>query len=61
MIYSPEFIGLPLAMKQRIYLRLREALSVERPDKEYAYLPPAEKVAIRTILKGTLPDLPSGW
>ncbi len=61
MIYSPEFQGLPPAMKQRIYLRLREALSVERPDKEYAYLPPVEKVAIRTILKGTLPDLPSGW
>ena len=61
MIYSPEFQGLPAAMKQRIYLRLREALSIERPDKEYVYLPPAEKVAIRTILKGTLPDLPSGW
>jgi hypothetical protein len=61
MIYSPEFAGLPPAMKQRIYLRLRDALSVERPDREYAYLPPVEKVAIRTILKGTLPDLPSGW
>ena len=61
MIYSPEFAGLPPAMKQRIYLRLREALSTERPDKEYAYLLPVEKIAIRTILKGTLPDLPTGW
>ncbi|MEO6787968.1 MAG: hypothetical protein ABI318_17730 [Chthoniobacteraceae bacterium] len=61
MIYSPEFAGLPPAMKQRIYLRLREALSVERPDREYAYLASAEKIAIRTILKATLPDLPSGW
>ena len=61
MIYSPEFAGLPPAMKQRIYLRLREALSTERPDKEFAYLPPVEKIAIRTILKSTLPDMQPGW
>ena len=61
MIYSPEFQGLPAAMKQRIYLRLREALGTARPDPEYAQLPPAEKAAIHTILKATLPDLPPGW
>jgi hypothetical protein len=61
MIYSPEFQGLPARMKQQIYLRLREALSVEKPLKEYAYLPAVEKTAIRTILKGTLTDLPPGW
>jgi hypothetical protein len=61
MIYSPEFQGLPTPMKQRIYLRLREALSVEKPDGDYAFLPPAEKQAIRAILKATLNDLPPGW
>ena len=61
MIYSPEFQGLPVKMKQQIYIRLREALSVEKPAKEYAYLPVVEKMAIRTILKGTLTDLPPGW
>ncbi len=61
MIYSPEFAGLPSRMKQQVYIRLREALSVEKPAKEYAYMPAAEKQAIRTILKGTLPDLPQGW
>jgi len=61
MIYSPEFQGLPTAIKQHIYLRLRAALSVEQPDKDYAWLPAAEKVAIRTILKSTLADLPAGW
>lgn len=61
MIYSPEFQGLPAPMKQHIYLRLREALSVEKPDRNYAYLPPSEKLAIRAILKETLKDLPSGW
>ncbi len=61
MIYSPEFQGLPPRMKQQIYIRLREALSVEKPAKDYAYMPAAEKQAIRAILKGTLPDLPAGW
>ena len=61
MIYSPEFAGLPARMKQQIYIRLREALSVEKPLKEYAYLPAAEKQAIHAILKSTLTDLPQGW
>ena len=61
MIYSPEFQGLPARMKQQIYIRLREALSVEKSAKDYAYLPGTEKQAIRTILKATLPDLPPGW
>ena len=61
MIYSPEFQGVPAKMKQQIYIRLREALSIEKPMKEYAHLPAAEKQAIHTILKGTLTDLPAGW
>ena len=61
MIYSPEFHGIPSRMKQHVFLRLREALSVEKPLKDYAYLPPAEKVAIHAILKGTVPDLPPAW
>ena len=61
MIYSPVFTGLPAAMKQAIYRRMREALSIERPDREYAYLPATEKQAIRSILKVTLTDLPAGW
>jgi len=61
MIYSAAFRGLPPAMKQRVYRRLGEALNVTRPDAEYAYLPPAEKQAIRAILRGTLKDLPAGW
>jgi hypothetical protein len=30
-------------MKRRIYQRMREALSVEKPDKEFAYLLASEK------------------
>lgn len=61
MIYSRVFQGLPEAMKQRVYRRIAQALDVQRPDAEYAYLPPTEKQAIRTILKGTLAGLPSRW
>lgn len=61
MIYSAAFQGLPPVMKQRVYRRLGEALDVTRPDPEYAYLPAAEKQAIRTVLRGTLSDLPSSW
>jgi len=59
MIYSPVFTGLPGQMKERIYRRLAAALSVTKLDKEYAYLPRAEKEAIRRILSATLVDFPS--
>jgi hypothetical protein len=61
MIYSTAFRGLPPAMKQRVYRRLGEALNVSAPGGEYAFLPPAEKQTIRSILRVTLPDLPPGW
>ena len=61
MIYSPVFTGLPAAMKERVYRRLDTALRVGQADPDYAYLPPAEKQAIRGILRGTLGDLPRGW
>jgi len=61
MIYSPVFAGLPAAMKLRVYQRLREALSLEKPRQDYAYLPAPEKQAIRRILKATLADLPGEW
>ena len=61
MIYSPVFTGLPPEMKQRVYERLDRALRTEQADADYAYLPAAEKRAIRAILKATLADLPGGW
>ena len=61
MIYSSVFQGLPDAMKQRVYRRLAQALDVQRPAPEYAYLPPVEKQSIRIILRGTLAGLPAGW
>ncbi len=62
MIYSTVFQGLPPAMKQRVYGRLGEALGVVAArEREYAYLPAAEKNAIRAILRETLSDVPPGW
>lgn len=61
MIYGSAFAGLPMEFKQRVYRRLGEALDAAHPDAEYAYLPPAEKQAIRGILRATLNDLPAGW
>lgn len=61
MIYSLAFQGLPPEMKQRVFTRLGQALDTAKPDKEYAYLPAAERQSIRGILKATLPELPKGW
>lgn len=61
MIYSPVFEGLPAALKTRIYTQLGAALRDTNGGKEFAYLPLAEKKAIRQILAATLKDLPSGW
>jgi hypothetical protein len=61
MIYSTAFRGLPPAIKQRVYRRLSQALNVSAPDAEYAFLPAAEKQTIHSILRSTVPDLPSGW
>jgi hypothetical protein len=56
MIYSSIFSRLPSAMKERIYGRLRAALSSTKADKDYDYLTTAEKDAIRRILSETLAD-----
>ena len=61
MIYSPVVAGLPREMKERVYQRLGKALSLDAPDREFAYLPQEERKAIRGILKATVKDLPAGW
>jgi hypothetical protein len=58
MIYSKLFESLPSELKNRVYQCLRSALDA---NKDYAYLPIAEKKAIRSILKATIPDLPREW
>lgn len=60
MIYSPLFQALPTDLRNRVYARMHGALGAdERPG--FSYLSSAEKLAIRRILKATLPNLPSHW
>ena len=61
MIYSELFRGMPVPLKEAVMGGLKEALSAEKRDPEFAYLPDAEKESIRVILRETLPDLPEGW
>lgn len=61
MIYSTLFLNLPNAVKQRVYENLRNALSLQSTNLDFAYLPENEKRAIHGILKETLSDLPKGW
>ena len=61
MIHSAAFAGLPKQLKDRVFLRLGQALEVKTILPEFAYLPAQEKQAIQRILRETFPGLPKGW
>jgi hypothetical protein len=61
MIYGTAFAGLPAVMKSKVFAELKRALDESSPAPEFAYLPPAEKRSIRSILKGSLDELPPDW
>jgi len=61
MLYTTPFQELPAVVKGRVYAKLKAALNEAVPDPAYAYMPSAEKQAIRRILGDTLPDLPRDW
>ncbi len=53
MVYTRGFLGLPVEMKQRVLKALLLALSEEGAPAVFHYLPPAEKRAIKQILRDT--------
>ena len=53
MIHSAVFSGLPAEMKARVMAGIRKALDGQ--DKEFNYLPAAERQTIRAILSETFP------
>ncbi len=53
MIHTPGFAALPREMKDRVLAGLSAALQETDGPAEFSYLPPAEKLAIRTILRET--------
>ena len=61
LIYSPQFDGLPVPIKEWIYQNLWEILQGNPPkDKDYR-LTPEQRIAIREILRDTKKDLPEYW
>lgn len=55
MVHSLAFTGLPPPLKKRVFHRIGKALNTSNTDPEFAYIPAAEKEAIRRILWETLP------
>lgn len=61
MIYTPGFLKMPPEFLKRVWMGLDTVLKEEGGPVEFNYLPPAEKRAIRQILRETIPDLPPGF
>jgi hypothetical protein len=59
MLYTPQWQKLPALIKNRVYAGMKLALSGK--DRNYAYLSAQERLAIVSILRETLPDLPADW
>lgn len=59
MLYTPQWQKLPAMIKNRVYAGMKLALSGK--DQNYAYLSAQERLAIVSILRETLPDLPANW
>ncbi|WP_395742403.1 hypothetical protein [Prosthecobacter sp.] len=60
MLYTDTWKAAPKELKERVYYHMALYLR-DQPDAQHAHLAPAERVAIRGILKDTMTDLPSWW
>lgn len=60
MIYSDTWKAAPKELKDRVYYHMALYLR-EQPDAQHAHIPPVERLAIRSILKDTMTDLPGWW
>lgn len=61
MLYTESWLQLPVILKEKVYFKMAEGLREQNANPAYAHLTPSEKLAIRSILKETLPGLPSWW
>jgi hypothetical protein len=61
MLYTDSWKHAPQLIKDKVYLQMAQGLKDSGNPKEMAHLPLAERHAIRSILKETLPDLPIWW
>jgi len=60
MLYTDTWKEAPKELKDRIYYHMALYLR-DQPDAQHAHIPQAERLAIRSILKETMKDLPSWW
>lgn len=60
MLYTDTWKAAPKELKERIYYHMALYLR-EMPDAQHAHLAPTERLAIRSILKDTMTDLPAWW
>lgn len=61
LIYSPSFDGLPNEMRDYVWQRLWQVLSLEDHAERFAHLSHADRQAIVEILRDTKPALPEYW
>ena len=61
LIYSEAFDALPAEMREYVWHRLWEILTSEKPDKQFAHLSSADRVAIVEIIRDTKSGLPDYW
>ncbi len=60
MLYTDTWKEAPKELKDRVYYHMALYLR-DQPDAQHAHIPAAERMAIRSILKETMTDLPSWW
>lgn len=60
MLYTDTWKEAPKEFKERVYYHMALYLR-DQPDAQHAHIPQAERLAIRSILKETMNDLPTWW
>lgn len=61
MLYTDSWREAPKLLKDKVYYEMAQGLKEAGSPKDLSHLPVPERLAIRSILKETLPDLPSWW
>lgn len=61
MLYTDSWKETPAAIRDRVYYQMALGLREDGAAREFARIPVQERLAIRAILKETLPGLPSWW
>ena len=61
MLYTDSWKEAPREIQDRVYLHMAQGLKESGTPRDFSHLPVTERLAIRSILKETLPGLPAWW